>query len=489
MSRVILDESVTGRWTRIGRGSFRAMVLLAIGLSLGIALFIAAPMTEFGPVLLGATVPWFVGYLVSIGVVLVLIAPMLLPRATRPVYVDASGARVRVGLRTHAVSDIHRAYRLPDGLSDGRFQLRLALPGIDALVGVSARMPAELSTAEFDALITLVERAPIEPDPSVTLRPPLDHELGERAAADAFSDNVSRGLLAHETMSFAKLTLLAELRLLRESLAGTGTGVGTATIRDIGLVTPYTTNAPTQQAAIAEATAIAAAGPKRGLFWTLSKAFRGELAAGEAWLHSAAAPSDDARERSARFSTTVGLVVIIAGLAAPWLALLPVLAAVFGGGIFGTPDLGSLGGIIAFFFLTWPFIVWAGIMVNWRGRILRFEDLRSRVVAVRAHGIGVPREIANFVGPRFADVAYLNGLLMFLIVQSIVLLAGGLTMFAVAMGQVENWGPSVIAAAIGVLMAVASIPVFAIAVRVISRFGTRQLRAVAYWKAVAAPLN
>ena len=486
MSRAILDDPQSGTPTRIGRGSIRTMALVVAGLSVGIAFFIAAPVTQFGPILIGAPVPWFVGYLVSVGVVAVLIGPLLLPRATRPVYVDATGGHVRVGLRSRPVGDIQRAYRLPDGLSDGRFQLRLALPGIDALVGVSARMPAELSTAEFNALIALVERAPIEPDPGVTLRPPLGDELGPRDAAQSFSDDINRSLLAHETMSFAKPTLLAELRGMRDVLAGTGTGVGTATIRDIGLVVPYTTNAPVQQADLAEANAIAAEGPKRGLFWTLSRAFRADAAARESWLEPVGAPQVG---RVGVFSQRLGIAVIVAGLAAPWLAVIPFFVSVFIGNLFGAPDLGALGGIIAFFMLTWPFIVWAGIIVNWRGRVQRFESIRRRAVAARATGITAPVELAAFVGPRFADVAYLNQLLWFLIVQSIVLLAGGLTMFAVAMGQVENWGPSAIGAILGVLMAVASIPVFAAAVQLIARFGTRTLRAVAYWRAIASPLG
>ena len=485
MSRAILDESAPGAWTRIGRGSIRTMAIVVAGLSLGIAIFIAAPVTEFGPILFGSAVPWFVGYLVSIGVVAVLIAPLLLPRATRPVYVDATVSHVRVGLRTHTVADIQRAYRLPDGLSDGRFQLRLAMPGIDALVGVSARMPAELSTAEFDALIALVERAPIEPDPDATLRPPLFDELGERDAAQRFSDEISRTLLAHETMTFAKPTLLAELRSMREALAGTGVGVGTATVRDIGLVVPYTTNAPTQQADVAEANAIAAQGARRGLFWTLSKEFRSHAAASESWLESAGAPQG---ARVGRSSERAGVAVIVGGLAAPWLATLPFFFSVFAGGLFGPPDLGAIGGLIAFFMLTWPFIVWAGIMLNWRGRVQRFESIRARAVAARATGFAVPPEIAVFVGPRFADVAYLNQLLWFLIVQSLLLLAGGLTMFAASMGQVENWGPSAFAAIVAVVMAVASIPVFGAAVQIIARFGTRTLRAVAYWRAVASPV-
>jgi hypothetical protein len=483
MSRASLDVHPPA-WIRIGRGRFWASALVVLGLSVGIALFIAAPMTQFGPVLLGRSIPWIIGYLVSIVVVAILIAPLLLPRATRAVYVDRSFSRLRVGLRARSVSEIGHAYRLPDGLADGRFQLRLALPGIDALVGVSSKLPAELSTDEFDALIALVERTSIEPDPAATLRPPLGDELGERTPAEVFSDDLARGLLAHETMSFAKPTLLAELHSIRAALEGTGTGVGTAVVRDIGLVVPYTTNAPVQQATVAEATAIGETGPKRGFFGTLSASYRAELANAETWLESHGEPS---RPNSPTTVARWGIVVLVVGLAAPWLSLGIMVASIIGGPLGASLDLGAAGGGVAFAFLTWPFIAWAGIVLNWSGRNRRFESIRSRAFSARARGHDIPSEIAGLFAPRFADVAYLNHLLIFLIFQTIVLLAGGLTMFSASMGQVENWGPSAFAAIIGIVMAVASVPVFTFAVQVIARFGTRYVRAVAMWRAIASP--
>ena len=484
MSRASLDQQSSTQWIRVGRSSVRPVLLLLAGLSVGIALFIAAPMTGFGPLLFGATVPWIVGYLVSIVVVAILLAPLLLPRASRPVYIDPSFTRVRVGLRARSIDDLRHAYRLPDGLADGRFQLRLALPGVDALIAMSARMPVDLSIAEVDALIALVERAPIEPDPQFTPRPPLGGELGERDAAQLFSDEFARNLLAHETMSFAKPVLLAELAQLRDEVAGTGSGVGTAAMRDIGVVAPFTTNAPDLQAVVAEAAAIAERGPKRGLFVALSSSFRTELVDAERAL-------DVDRSLSA-LRAGGGVALIVAGFAAPWLGVIPFFLVVFAGiptADGASIDLGALGGVIAFAILTWPFVVWSGIVLYWSSRVRRYDAVRAGALASRARGVDIPPRIEVFVGPRFADIAYLNHLLVFLVVQSILLLAGGLTMFAIAMGQVEKWEPSVLGAALGIVMVVASVPVFAMAVQLMARFGARQVRAVALWKAIASPLD
>ena len=143
-------------------------------------------------------------------------------------------------------------------------------------------------------------------------------------------------------------------------------------------------------------------------------------------------------------------------------------------------------GVVVFFVLTWPFIVWPGIVLMWRARISRYETARSGVLAVRRQRVAVPGEIGSFFGPPFPEVAFLNSLVWLVVVESIVLLAGGLTSIAIGVGQVENWEALPLGVPVGVLMVLASAPVFAWGVRIIRDGPVRQVRADAFWNAITS---
>lgn len=467
-----------GEWTRIGRGSLPRLALIIALIALGIALFIAAPVAQLGTLVLGVAVPFWLGYLAGAVVVFILIAPLLLPRATRPLSVDASRTRMRVAGRTFPSSDVRHAYRLPDPQFDGRFQLQLAVPGIDPLVGVSTASPAELSVDELGALLQLIENSPIELDPGVIPRPPLGDELGVRDDAERFDDDLAATLLAFERMSFPKPTLIAELRRIRDSPYGAPVGRSASTVRDLGLVAPGTTNAPERRRLLGALPP--QAGPSRGFWALLGSAHRSRLAEVESWLRSFGVPVASSRG----WHWSLGLALIVLGLASPWLSGAIAVPALFASG--GTGAFASLMGVVVFFVLTWPFIVWPGIVLMWRARISRYETARSGVLAVRRQRVAVPGEIGSFFGPPFPEVAFLNSLVWLVVVESIVLLAGGLTSIAIGVGQVENWEALPLGVPVGVLMVLASAPVFAWGVRIIRDGPVRQVRADAFWNAITS---
>ncbi|MGV8884016.1 MAG: hypothetical protein ACOH1T_00315 [Microbacteriaceae bacterium] len=493
------DHRAAPEWIRVGKGSLRTIVLVSLAITAGMAVFIAAPMTEFAPLLFGTTVPWIVGYLVSIVVCFVLIGPFMLPRATRPVYVSAATSQFRVGRRVLSVAELHHAYRLPDSQFDDRFQLRLSVPGIDAVIPISARPPVELSPLQLDALIALIELAPIEPDPRVTLRPPFGDELGARDSVQRFTDDLARTLVAFETMGYAKATLLTELRIARQTSVGATEGDAPAIVRDLGVVAPFTTNAPKRLDLMAEVAAIAdEPGTSRGFWGMLSRSYRADLAAVQSWASSVdtTAPgeppvtsstsepwtSPPARKISKPWQRPAGLAVIIFGFAAPWLFILPLV------GIYLFPalqrDSMTTYAVLAFFIFTWPFIVWAGAVLNWRGRVGVYESVRAETFAIRARGVVVPENIARFFGPTFADVAYRDHAIIFFIVQSVLFLGGGLTTIAASNGQVQNWSQNLVGVPIGALMVIASAPIFFMAIGGKPPTAVLHMRAVRLWKAI-----
>ena len=481
MTRQSLDSPAdrSGEWTRIGRGGLKGTALFVLVLSAVVALFITAPMGQFGPVLFGVEIPVVLAYIASVIVVVLMFAPVMLPRATRPLFVNTSATRIRVGLRSMPVTELHHAYRLPDPQFDGRFQLRLAVRGLDALVGISASPPAELSVAELDSLIAVIEAAPIEPDPEVMLHPPIGDELGERSAAEQFSDDLSRVLQPFDQTTFAKATLLRELRIVRNTLVGGGTGEGTAFIRDIGLVAPGTSNAPVRLTALA-AEAMRDRGPKRGFLAMQGSAYRSALRETEAWIATASSGSFAAR---LGWQWPVGLLVVIAGLLSPWIAVLVIVLSIL---VFFNPDIAAVGGPVPFFVLIWPFIVWAGLMLMWHGRISRFQRARAAALEVRRGGVDVPPTVAGFFGAPFPEVAYVNPNIVHLVSQFIVLLAGGLTAVAVSNATAGLSGGLPVGIPVGILMVLSSAVVFTVLVRTMGTAPLRQLRARAIWTALSS---
>ncbi|CAN5627952.1 hypothetical protein BH10ACT7_BH10ACT7_16400 [soil metagenome] len=465
-------------WIRIGRGGLPRVALIVLVLALVIALFIAAPMAQLGSLVSGTPLPFGIGYLGGVVVVFVLIAPLVLPRATRPLSIDASHTVLRVGLRTIPASDVRHAYRLPDGQFDGRFQVQLAVPGLDPLVGVSAARPAELSSEELDALLALLANSPIEPDVGVTLRPPLGGELGSRDDAQRFDDQLADVLLPFERMTYSKPTLIAELEKIRDALAGEAVGESSATIRDLGLVTPGTTNAPLRRRTLSAVPA--QVGPARG-FWALQGGpYNKQISDVEQWLrsvgHAVAAPRD--------WQWWVGLLLVVFGFASPWLSAAAAFPATFYSSTISIP---TMMGVFVFFLLSWPFIVWPGFVLMWRARIGRYERARRATLAVRRQRVTVPQPVAAFFGPVFPEIALLNPLLWLVLAESMVLLVGGLTSITLGAGQVENWDALPLGLPVGVTMVLASVPLFAWGVRLIRDGAAQQLRADAFWRAIASP--
>ncbi len=469
------------RWVRVSRGTLRRVTLIVAGLSGAIALAIAAPMSALGTLVLGVPVPSAVGWAAGTAVVFVLLGAVLLPRAGRALDVDVDGAALRLGRRVVPVSAVRHAYRIPDSVHDGRFQLRLAIPGgLDALVSVSPTPPVELTDQGLAALIRLVERSGIEPDVSVPARPPIGDELGVRDGTQRFADRLGTALLPFEVVSFSKAGLLAELANAQRGAAGAPAAHDVA--RDLGLQVPGTTHAPEIGATLREAaTAEAGVTGKRGFFALQRASYRIALGETEAWLRSASAPV--AAGHGALWGW--GLAVVVLALVAPWLGAASILSVT----VLLTTGLGPVMGFTAFALLTWPFFVWLGLVLMWRARVARFERARSAALLVRQRGGTVPETVARFFGPPFPERAFATGLYLMLIADVVLTLAGGLTVVAIGFGQVENWSGSFAAIWLGALMAASSVPLFFWALRIGTRAAADAVRSHVLWRAIAGELR
>ena len=467
----------TGTWVRVSRGALPKIILIVTGLSVPIGLAIAAPMAQLGTLVLGTAVHFVVGWLGGVAVVFMLLGAVFLPRAGRSLEVDAEGVALRTGRRVIQASEVRHAYRIPDSVRDGRFQLRLAVPGgLDALVGISTVPPVELTASALAALIRLVARAPIEPDGEFAVRPPLVADLAPRSDPQGFADRLATTLLPFETFTYTKAVLLTELESARR--VGEGALVADDVVRDLGLVAPYTTNAPKLRATVAQAeSATRAASGKRGFFRLQGATYKAALRETEGWLRSTSSPVNASHGAGWGW----GLALVVVALAEPWIAM----ASIVNPNSLVAAGFAPAMGMTVFALLGWPFLAWGGFVLMWRGRVARFERARAATLLVRQRGGPVPEPVAAFFGAPYPEQAYRYGLYILLLGYGILALAGGLTVVMVGFGRIENWDASGAAIGLGVLMAVSSAPLFYLALQIGTQMPGRAVRSHMIWRAIA----
>ena len=473
-----MTASATGSWVRVSRTTLPKIIAIVAVLSVLMGFAIAAPMSQLGTLVLLTPVHFVVGWLGGFVVVFLLLGVVFLPRASRSLEVDAEGAALRLGRRVIPASEVRHAYRIPDPVRDGRFQLRLAVPGgLDAIAGVSTVPPVELTESALAALIRLVERAPIEPESEFAVRPPLVEDVAPVSDPQGFADRVATTLLPFETFTYTKAVLLAELGRARR--ASVGAPVADGVVRDLGLVAPGTTNAPKLLATVEQAETAARAAPgKRGFFRLQGATYKAALRETEGWLHSMSSPV--AASHGASWGW--GLALVVVALAAPWIAM----ASIVNPYSLVAVGFAPLMGLAAFALLTWPFFAWGGLVLMWRARVARFERARSAALLVRQRGGAVPDSVAGFFGPPFPEQAYRTGVYLMLVMYSVLALAGGLTVVTLGLGGIENWDASAAAVGFGVLMAASSAPLFYLALQIGTRAAGRAVRSDVLWRAIAS---
>jgi hypothetical protein len=207
----------------------------------------------------------------------------------------------------------------------------------------------------------------------------------------------------------------------------------------------------------------------RGFFGTMSKKYRTERAAVEAWLRGVNPTSD-----VPTFGRLTGLGWALIALMIVWPVIAMAAFAVVlywapGGLSTPSPIFGVLF-FVSFVFILSPIIIWAASVLIWYARIRRHRALRKAVLAERGRGV-IPLEIRNFFGSPHPD-GYIEQSLLYLWAAAWCLaIAGGVTSVIVGFATWDVYGPvaSVFTIVLGAAFALASFPWFGVGVRRIGR--------------------
>lgn len=412
-------------WVRIGVRSDLIMVIVALLLSLAFSyVLFAAPVTKIAEITTGESQNFTHIALWTAGAIFVIIAPLFLFMTGRPLELDLDRRVMRVGWRTVPFDRVRHAYRRPGGglYGDGlQWILQLEIRrGLDARLPMWTTAQADLNAVELETLLAMLEYAPIEPKQGETVRAPLDDELGKRSAAERVADRVSLAIMPHTRVAFTKPTLLLEVRKRleevrkQEELDGTdidrpgavsrvlhglvnGAGQGPAGVGTKGMILP-----PESLPERAKGRSGSGHDPhaplRRGMFGTCTFAFRRERLEVEKWLREQGAA---AVPRYAP-SRVLGWLVVLAAAPLPWIY----------------PSVLTV--------ITWPFILWAGVLVTYRARVKRYIAVRSAAMGVLQSGATIPPFVAEFFEPRFPERNYGKHVYAFGVGVAVLLILPGL---------------------------------------------------------------
>src|SRR5690554_3111569 len=188
------------------------MVAVGVGISAFGAALIASPMSELVGITSGSAAGWLATALWTFGILALLTTVPLVIFANRPAYVNPEAGLLRVAWRTIPVTELRHVYRMPGGTTPDQFVIQLELRrGLDARLPVRSASLPNLTADDLTVLLSIVQQAPIEPNPRFPLRSPLADELGVRSEADRIADEVSDALQPFGRVSYAKPTLLLEI--------------------------------------------------------------------------------------------------------------------------------------------------------------------------------------------------------------------------------------------------------------------------------------
>jgi hypothetical protein len=421
-----------GSWVHIGADTLPRRLLLPSVLTLVTTLGFAGLIALFDGALSASIHPFLSSLVVGLPLFAALYAGALLRDVRRGVSVDPVMRRLRVGRRVVPFSQVRRAWRLPAPADSGEVWVRLSIDsGPDALIPLTLGGVPALDATRSELVLELIGMLPLEIEPGAPLRPPHGDELGVPDAALAVFYAVGERMLAHTETSYAKETLWHEARV---SLALARRAEGLPTVPG-DEVLPASVMPDPETWAFAESGVPGPAippgvggvpGPAR----SLGAEYVGRLGLVAGWLQAVQGSTPAPSQRP--WSLAGGWTVVLS-IAGPWIAF--VVAVVALGTAAGTPPVWPIF-LFAFLFFFWPIGLWAGLLLQWRGRLARYRRARAAVVAVVARGLRVPPTVSAFFAPSSRDTQYrrhLSGLLG--VIGSILLLLGLGTFAGVALSM------------------------------------------------------
>lgn len=290
------------------------------------------------------------------------------------------------------------------------------------------------------------------------MRSPIAGELGDRNSADLIADEVSDALQPFGRVSYAKPTLLLEVRdaiVQQERAAEDGTlvdGLPGEQLRAASTVVRALREAPRPTMTVMPQVAEAPASGRAEQFSVRRRAV-------EEWLES----HDAAAVNTHTLGRVVGWVVIIAALVIPWIVTFVLMKGYF---LVGALPLDVFMGWWGASVLTWPFGVWGGVVLLKRARALRNRSARREAVGSLVHGHRPPEFVVSFFASTKAERSYGFHVYLLILVLSIAFAAAGLMLLALGSDQVGGpYSPLAWHAPMGWLLLVPVIPVFMGALR------------------------
>lgn len=435
-----------GGWVRIGVNSDAVLLFLAFALSAGFAFIVfRVPITKIVEIVTEASQDSFHVALWLTGIFFILIAPLFLTMTSRPLMVDLDRRLMKVGWRTAPFDQLRHAYRQPSPGNRREWILQLDIKrGLDARLPMVTAGQPDLSVRELETLLTVLEAAPIEPKVGETLRAPMGEELGTRDAGEEVADRVSEALMVYTRVAFAKPTLLKEVQKrlasarAQEELDGPPTEGWWGIPRVVSAMQTSThrnrVDRPNSMVLPAEPVLLVDTEngklrpyfgrylnhPRgRGMLGTGRSTFSRERNDVEEWLNAQRAPSIP------RFATSrlFGWAIFLLALPLPWI----------------------FESVVTI--LTWPFLLWTGLLLRYRARIKRYLAVRSRAIGVLVSGTPIPAFVHSFFGPRFPERTYGKhvyaigiGLIVFLIFPIFLfVLTGSFSMMAYWTSSEQDW--------------------------------------------------
>lgn len=446
-------------WVKVGTDTTVVLVMVGLGLAVLGGVLLAVPISRLVEVTSGTLPGWWPTALWTFIVLAVLLCVPLAIFANRPATINSGAGLLRVAWRTVPFGALRHVYRMPGGTNPSQFVIQLEIEGgLDARLPISSAALPNLTADELRVLLDMLERSPIEPNPRFPARAPIAGELGPRSAELQIADHVSEALQPFGRVSYAKATLLLEVRdaiARQERTAGGAEAVGDALpserLRATTTVVRALREAPRHTMAIMpDALEAPEAAP--------TQRFSVRRRTVEEWLSTVGA-----HVRTYTLSRVVGWVVIGLSLVIPWVLTFAVMR---GWAVYVSAPFDTLMGWWGASILTWPFGVWFGVVLLKRARALRNRSARREAVNSLVRGHRVPEFVAPFFGSTKAERSYGVHVYVWLLVLSIAFAASGLVFLALSGDMVGGpYSPLVWHAPLGWVLLMPVIPVFVGALR------------------------